>query len=180
MLKPHIILSFADCLLCLFLVFAALFFASKLEAESKGNVTDPSIFLASIEWSKDSKADVDLFLLSPDGVVLNYLRKENEIAILDVDDKGDKEVDVLRREVASVKRLVSGRYVVNVLAYKLHGETVNVKAQVLKLQGFSVVCEASIELSADGQERTICSFDVDERGQVVYVDRESQTSLVKG
>ncbi len=180
MLKPHIMLSLSDLLLCLFLVFAALFFASKLEAESKGNIQDPSTFLTSIEWNKGSRADVDLFLLSPDGVVLNFLRKENDIATLDMDDQGTREVDVIRREVASVKRLVPGRYVVNALAYKLHGATVNVKAQVLKLQGFAIVCETEFVLVDDGEERTFCTFDVDERGTVVYVDRTKQESLVKG
>ena len=181
MLKPHVVLSLSDLLLCLFLVFAALFFASKLEAERQGQIDDPSLFLSSIEWSKSSRADIDLFVRSPDGVVLSFLSKENDVATLDTDDQGVRDVDVVRREVASVKRLIPGRYVVNVLAYKLRGESnVEVKTQVLKLQDFQVVCDVVVSLNTAGQERTVCSFDVDGRGRIISVDRETQTSLVRG
>jgi len=179
MLKPHIILSFADMLLCLFLVFAALFFASKLDAESQGKINDPSLFLASLEWSKKSRSDIDLFMRTPDGGIISFKTKQNDIASIDIYDVGTRKVDVVRREVISVKRLVAGRYTINGLMYTNREYTPEkVKASVLKLQGFQVLCEAEFELMGNGQEFTVCSFEIDDMGKVVSITHE-QESLIK-
>jgi len=178
-MKKHISIAYIDLLTCLFALFLA-FFVLMNDEQAQGTVDDPSLFLASIEWPKESRNDVDLFVKDPYGTVLNFTKRETEIMTLDTDDVGSRAVDVVRREVASVKKLVPGRYVVNALFFKNNdGKPVNVKAQVLKLQGFAIVCEAEFVLVDDGQEKTVCSFVVDDAGKVVSVDKTSQESLVR-
>lgn len=178
-MKKHISIGYIDILTCLFALFLAFFVLSET-AKSTGNVDDPSLFLITLEWSKDSRADVDLFAKGPDGNVVNFLDQESTVMSLDTDDKGLKPVDVVRREVISVKKIMPGRFVVNGLMYKGKGEAVSVKVSVVKLRGFSVVCEAEFVLGVDGEEKTVCSFDVDMAGNVIYVDSQMQRSLVKG
>ena len=177
-MKKHISIGYIDILTCLFALFLAFFVLSET-AKNQGQIDDPSLFLITLEWSKDSRADIDLFALGPDGNVVNFLDQESSIMSLDTDDKGLQPVDVVRREVISVKSIQPGRFVINGLMYKGKGETVSVKVSVVKLRGFSVVCEAEFVLEKDGQERTVCSFDVDVAGNVITTDTNTQRSLVK-
>jgi hypothetical protein len=180
MLKPHVILSLADLLLCLFLVFMTLFMTAKIEA-NRANATDPSHFLAEITWLKSSRSDVDIFLRDANGQIVSFQKQESEIASLDTDDKGLQAVDVARREVISIKVLKAGTYVINALLYASRdGHYVKGQGRVTKLSPFAEVCSREFEFIVSGSEVTICEFTIDEAGKVVYVDRQKQSSLVKG
>ncbi len=133
-----------------------------------------------LTWSKDSASDVDLFVKGADGQVISLKRQESTIGSLDADDNGIKRVDVARREVISIKTLMPGRYTVNVLLYKNgDGHYVVAQGRATKMQPFSAICGKEVQLITNGQEQTICSFDVDTNGDVVLVDNDTQYGIAK-
>lgn len=175
----HIALAYIDLLACLFSIFIALFFLSSDDV-SKGNIRDVSQFIAEITWNKDSKDDVDIWMRDPTGAITNYKAPQNESVSLDLDDKGDITVDIIRREVISVKSIIPGHYVFNVVMFKkIDDATTQVIARFIKLQPFSIVNETKIDFSKTDEERTVIQFDLSPDGKIFNVDTTSQLSLVK-
>jgi uncharacterized protein YfaP (DUF2135 family) len=176
----HVALAYIDLLTCLLAVFFC-FFIILDDSKTKGNDTNVSRFLAEVTWSKDSRSDVDLWMKAPDGSLTFYKQKQNGSVSLDVDDRGMFSVDVVRREVISVKSLVPGHYVVNVMLYS-NAEVksdLKVRATVTCLIPFSVIAEKDFELNNTGQEMTVASFDVMPDGSVQNIDKDTQVILGK-
>lgn len=162
-------------------VFLGLFIVSSIDTNnSKGNVVDPSLFVATIEWSKDSHADVDLLMLLPTGEQISFKSKSASAGNLDFDDLANKEIDALsRRETISLRKIVAGKYIISIILYNGRGEKPSVRANIIKLRGIEIVCEKITVLEKDGQEIPICSFTLDSNGDVTFVDSSPQKGVLK-
>jgi hypothetical protein len=177
----HIAIAYIDLLTCLLAVFFCFFIMMDDSPQAKGNVQDAARFIFEGTWSKDSASDVDIWLQQPDGSVTNYQKKVQGSVTLDVDDMGTMKVDVLRREVISVRSLTPGHYVANVMLYGRHDTAPpRVRLSLTSLMPYRVVAEQEVELSRSGDEFTLVSFDVDSTGKVSSVDTSTQVSLAKG
>lgn len=178
-MPKHIALAYIDMLTCLFAIFIALFFLSSEEV-SKGNIKDVSQFIAEIDWSKDSNSDVDIWMKAPDGSVTSFRQTSHNNSIsLDVDDLALAKVDIIRREVISVKTILPGHYIVNAMLYtKRDRDPVEVTGRLTKLQPFNIFYEEKFVLSRTSEEKTIVEFDVDPNGNVVNIQHGTHVSLL--
>lgn len=181
-MSKGILWSFIDFFSMMFAFFVVLF-ALNMQAkteEVKGNIIDPSLFIATIEWPKDSRADVDIIMLLPTGEKIMFTSRDASLGVLDTDDLGNKAIDaVVRREVISLRKIIPGEYVVHVLLWAGRGETTKVKGSVMKLRGFEVVCEKGFVLVDNGTEDTICRFTLDADGNVVSKNQNFMGSIVR-
>lgn len=158
---------------------------------TEGNVTQKAEFVAILEWPESSTSDVDLWVRNPEGSITNFREKDVGLVSLDRDDLGNVGnlitgpdgkpiVATVRREEASVRAIIPGRFVVNVMLYALRDPPpIKAHVQIIKLNPYSVVAEREVELTTKGQERTIASFDVSADGSVAAVDTADEVSLAK-
>lgn len=120
-------MSFIDMLFNIIIVFALIFFAAVLlinDPAKKKDIEAKADIIVTMSWPDQSPHDIDLWIKTPEGLPIGYTHKENSYLFLERDDLGisnnyiikDGEKIALspRREVASFRGKVSGRYVVNV------------------------------------------------------------------
>lgn len=158
---------------------------------TQGNVTDKAEFVAILEWPENSSSDVDLWVRNPAGTIVNFRNKDAGLVSLDRDDLGisgnsitgpdGKSIEApVRREQASIRAIMPGRHVVNVMLYALRDKPpIIAHVQIVKLNPYRVIAEREIDLTAVGEERTAASFDVASDGSVSDVDTIDEISLAK-
>lgn len=171
--------AYIDLLTALFAIFLALY-AVKSQAEaSRGNMSAKAEFIVTLDWRDASLNDIDLWVKGPEGLIF-FKQKNAGSMTLDRDDRGFGAAnDPMRREIATIRSIVPGRYVVNAMMWSNKGGPEPVKVSVLKLNPYRPIAEKSATLENEGQELTVASFDVDERGNVTFVDTETAVSLGK-
>lgn len=189
MLTKSLSVSYIDFLWALSAVFLLLFLVAKSE-EQKGNIIDPSQFIAEMTWGEDSANDIDLWIENPNGDIVYFGTREMGGMTLDTDNlginntfldaaKGEYVTNKIRREVASIRKPIAGTYTINVMKYADRtGLPEKVKVHVSKLNPYSEVIDKEVTLNFHGEEATIITFELDEDGKIVTknVDPE-QVSL---
>lgn len=197
-------LGFLDMLFNMLMVFAMLFLLSYIliKAENaKKSVERKAEFIIEMTWPDKSFDDIDLHLMLPDKKQIDFTNKDVEYASLDRDDRGadgDTYTDAngklavieVNKEVASIRAIVPGTYVVNVHMYRiqntigeLHSDVslpYPVKVKLIKINP-TVSDIAEVEKIVDhvGQQVTAFSFTVDEKGNVTNVDKEDQILFIR-
>jgi hypothetical protein len=158
---------------------------------TEGNVVQKAEFVAILEWPESSQSDVDLWVRNPYGTVVNFQHKDAGLISLDRDDLGVGNDSITgpdgqpiaattRREEASIRAIMPGRHVVNVMLYALRDNPpIRAKVQIIKLNPYRVIVEREIDLSTKGEERTVATFDVAADGSVANVDTTDEVSLAK-
>jgi hypothetical protein len=187
------LIAYVDFLFALFVLFAmaALAVLKDNHDISQGNVVQKAEFVAILEWPESSQSDVDLWVRNPYGTVVNFRDKDAGLISLDRDDLGVGNDSITgpdgqpiaattRREEASIRAIMPGRHVVNVMLYALRDNPpIRAKVQIIKLNPYRVIVEREIDLSTKGEERTVATFDVAADGSVANVDTTDEVSLAK-
>lgn len=173
-----------------FIMVTGLLMAANHEL-SKGNIVKKAEFVVILEWPENSKSDVDLWVRNPFGNVVSYKHKDVGLINLDRDDTGTANNSVIgpngttiystvRREIATIRGIMPGQHVVDVMLYALREQPpIIAKVQIIKLNPYSVVVEREVSLSETGEEKTIASFDVLPDGAVTNVNTITEISLSK-
>jgi len=176
----HSNLAFLDLLFNSLLCFAALFVISFLLITPQKKSTSVDVkaeFLIVAEWPESMNDDVDVYVEDPAGNIVFFMRREKGLMHLDRDDLGESN-DILHtpggtikysenREIVTIRGTVTGEYVVNVHLYKRRtSETIPVTVEITKINPFSTVLLDTVELFAEGDEKTVCRFTLDTEGNV--------------
>lgn len=190
-------LSFLDLFLNSLLGFVFLFIISWLliNPVAKNKTIDAKgEFLVSITWPDTSTDDVDLWIQDPNESILWYGGKETTLMNLDRDDMGlitdtitnpdgSKTFIKLNKEVASIRGIVSGEFVVNVVMYnKRDSDPVTVNVEVIKINPYRIIHASNIVLENSKQEKTAIRFTVDHDGNVTNTNTlpKNMSTKVRG
>lgn len=182
--------SFIDLLFIISLGFLLLLFIMLpfLNPIAKDGTIDPPVALIiEMRWDDDAQADLDLWVLGPDGNPVGYFKKSNGYITLKRDDLGKvndtyvidgKRVTVSRNyEVTTATQLPDGWYTVNVHYFGGSARPEKVNVKITNLWHFKIEFEGDTTVSLR-QEVTLVSFKVQD-GRVVELDQEVQKKVRK-
>ena len=185
--------AFTDLLFNALLGFAFMFvtaFSLISEPSEGGKITPNAEILITIRWPDEHPDDVDTIVEDPRGTLLWYNNKDTEIMHLDRDDRGSfqdavvvagkKIVNPINQETVTVRNLVPGEYVVNLLHYQAnYGDPLPVTVKVEKLNPYQLIWAGEKIFTRDGEEQTFIRFYVDSEGKVTSINHLSY-SLTDG
>jgi len=156
----------------------------------KGDIVVNAEFIITLSWPKDSKDDIDLYVMDPAGNIVYFRDKDNGLMHLDRDDLGDKNDQVstdagiisfeLNEEHLTIRGIVPGEYIVNAHWYSKatysfknsEGDTykpndeIPVTIKVEKLNPYAIVYVDTKVFSKAGEEQTFLRFYVNAEGNV--------------
>ena len=168
-------LAFTDLLFNALLGFVVMFVLAFLlinPVARSGAIDAKAEILVTLSWPDGRTDDVDLYVEDPAGELVWFRRREAGLMHLDRDDLGDLNDTIevagqrirnpLNQEIVSIRGLRPGEYVVNAHLYRAAGqEPVPATVKVEKLNpAVRVVFYGSVELPAQGAERTLVRFSV--------------------
>ncbi len=193
MMSKSIAVAYIDFLSALVAVFSALMvlaMAQKVVEDSKGNVDNKAEFIAELEWTDGSRDDIDLLVQNPYEDIVFFRKQDVGMMTLDRDDRGNNNTtfaadgtrieNTTRKEVVSIRGIMPGKHTVNVLFYEKRMKEPEAKAKVniIKLNPYKEVVSREIILKKSGDQITIATFVVDEKGGIISVDTETQKNFV--
>ena len=182
MLLPSNNTSFTDVIFNLALGFIVLLFLVifLINPPTSKDIEKKADYVISLEWDKESKDDVDIWVRDPLGAVLSFTNRSRGFMFLDRDDlgiandfvklpNGKTKLIKLNREVVTLRGTVPGWYTVNVHYYFNRGEifTQKGKVEIVRINPYGVVSSVPFELEMPGDEKTLYQFQVDEDGVIV-------------
>jgi len=185
--------AFTDLLFNALLGFASMFVVAFLlisDKGEKGNVDAKAEVLITVRWPDRHPDDVDLIVEDPRGNLAWYHNRDTGLMHLDRDDRGrlqdrlvvdgEEVANPINQETVSVRRLVGGEYVVNVLHYQATTkDPLPVSVSVEKLNPVvSMVWYGNLQLDGGGDEQTAIRFAIDQAGEVTGVSRTPKSLLV--
>ena len=188
-------ISFLDLLFNALLAFVGFFMITVMQmrdSDQKSPVEVPKIeFMATLTWPSGSTDDIDLWIVDPLGSIVFFNNKEEALMHLDRDDYGNKNDEIIlpdgkrflyreNREVINLRGFIPGEYVINVHAFVKRdpGEVIaNIKLE--KLNPYKTIYVRDISLKETGDEKTVCRFTVNERGEVGSVKDGPYKTLIK-
>lgn len=153
--------------------FAYMFFiafAMIAPTDRTGEIDSDVEVLVTVSWPDGLEDDVDVYVEDPQGNVVWYNAPEGGLMNLDRDDRGqfkdvillngEELVNPLNQETVSVRGLMDGEYVINVVHFiAVSTAPVPVTVRVEKLNPtVSVVFYGEVALSGTGDERTAVRF----------------------
>ena len=130
-------LAFVDFLFILLLAFISMFILALIlinPVTKKSEVERKAEFLITLEWDKESRDDVDIWVEDPLGKVVSFRNKTVDVMHLDKDDlgqindtirfpDGSTQVIHLNREVVTLRGWVEGEYTINAHMYNKRDRT---------------------------------------------------------
>jgi hypothetical protein len=168
-------------------------FAMINKPADSGKVDLKAEMLITVNWPDKNPDDVDTYVEDPAGNIVWYNQMEAGLMNLDRDDRGmfkntilfnGKEiVDPLNQEIVSIRGLVDGEYVVNIVHYIANGTApLPVKVKVEKLNPtVKVIFYDTLMLKGTGDEQTAVRFTI--KGQdvtnVTSIPRKSLVELTR-
>ena len=189
-------------LLMLFVVISAIAMAKMNKADVGKSVEMKAELIIETTWPDGSFADLDLWLLLPDGRQVGFNNKDVGVATLDRDDRGGYgdtyiaapggPVQVIRvnKEVTTIRANLPGKYVVNVHYYhhfsaaEIGAEETDpspnpVTVKMTKLNPRVVeLVSRQLEVSKVGSQRTAFCFEMDAAGTVTNIDQTCSLPFV--
>lgn len=148
------------------------------QAES-GQIESQAEYIVTTTWPDGHPDDVDTYLEDPAGNIVWYHAPEAGLMHLDRDDRGlyrdtiivagEERTNPLNQEIVSIRGIMAGEYVVNVVHYVSNfAEPLPVSVKVEKINPrVSLIYYGSVELDGTGDEETAIRFKVDEDGAVI-------------
>ena len=161
------------------------------------DIEEKSDFIIILTWDDESGDDIDLWLRDPLGNILSFKNREDALMHLDRDDLGlsnDKvelpdgnyEYVYRNKEVASLRGVHEGEYLVNVHVYnkkpgKDHSmKPSTIRVELIKLNPYDEVTQATFTATKRGQEFTAFHFTLDEDGEVIGMRDEREVLIGAG
>ncbi len=150
----------------------------------QNDIETPAEFLLTLEWAEESDDDLDLWLRTPNGVVISFMNKDAGGANLERDDLG-KRNDCTRlydavaktvaedcvkvnREVITLRGLVPGEYQLKFVVYTTMGGVDGnpVTAEIIDVNPYKIKFKKTFTYSKRGQHISIIRFTLDEDGNL--------------
>ncbi len=169
--------AFTDLLLNALVGFAFMFFiafAMINPVAEEGKIDTEVEILITVRWPDGHEDDIDVYVEDPVGNIVWYHEREAGLMHLDRDDRGQfKDVllvngaeieNPLNQETVSVRGLMNGEYVVNVVHFiATSTDPVRVTVKVEKMNpSVRVVYYGETDLTGTGEEVTTVRFTLDD------------------
>ena len=176
----NILIAFVFCFVIAILAFNP-------AARRAGDIPAKAEYIISVSWPDNNPNDVDTWVRDPQGNVLWFRQRDAGLMHLDRDDRGAKNNTVIvngkeisnpiRQEIATLRGLMPGEYVVNAHYYESGDQQpVDVSVAVVKVNPQAdIVFTGQVRLPAKGQERTLVRFNLGEDGYVTDLSTEPYT-----
>jgi len=183
---------FTDLLFNVLLGFILLFFVAILflsPDEDTGKIDIEAEYVITVTWPDGTNDDIDTWIEDPVGNVTWFRNRSTGLVHLDRDDRGmlndsmelgGKTVEnPLNQEVAAIRGMLPGEYVVNVHYYDAEIETsVPVAVKVARVNPVYVVAYyGKTNLSAKGEEQTAVRFTVGADGDIGSINQRPKSLI---
>ena len=193
-------LAFVDFLFILLLAFISMFILALIlinPVTKKSEVERKAEFLITLEWDKESRDDVDIWVEDPLGKVVSFRNKTVDVMHLDKDDlgqindtirfpDGSTQVIHLNREVVTLRGWVAGEYTINAHMYNKrdrthpsnansYGHPTNVKVEMLRINPYKILFEERFILTYRGEEVTIRRVTLDKDGEIIATNKREKS-----
>lgn len=199
--------SLSDMVLIAALGFILLFLAALLMVRPPGAEANTKLkaeFVLTMTWPDGALDDIDMWVQLPNGRKVWYGNKDVEYATLDRDDrgalgdtydgdKGERQLTLINREMATIRAIVPGRYIVAAHVFTdrpiyTEGKTwegapklpYEATLEMSKLNPRAVdILRAKVALTEKAQEVVFAAFEVDHNGEVRNIElNPSQYKIV--
>ena len=193
-------IGFTDLLFNILVGFAFLFIIAFLliKPEAKKKDFDRNAeFVVVMEWDKEAKGDIDLYVEDPLGDKCSFRQTVANFMHLDKDDLGsindtvvnaDGTVSTVKinREVITIRGIIAGEYIINAHYYserdysnldnriemgtsarKKKSKEVTVKVELHKVNPYTILWAGEKNFRGKGQEETFVRFRLDKDGEVL-------------
>ena len=193
-------LAFVDFLFILLLAFISMFILALIlinPVTKKSEVERKAEFLITLEWDKESRDDVDIWVEDPLGKVVSFRNKTVDVMHLDKDDlgqlndtirfpDGSTQVIHLNREVVTLRGWVEGEYTINAHMYNKrdrshpsdansYGHPTNVKVEMLRINPYKILFEEKFILTHRGEEVTIRRVTLNKDGEIIATNKREKS-----
>ena len=187
-------IGFTDLLFNILVGFAFLFIIAFLliKPEAKKKDFDRNAeFVVVMEWDKEAKGDIDLYVEDPLGAKCSFRQTVANFMHLDKDDLGSANDTVvnadgtvstvkINREVITIRGIIAGEYTINVHYYserdysrvgnamrKKKSKEITVKIELHKVNPYTIMWIGEKTFHSKGQEETFVRFRLDKDGTVL-------------
>ena len=187
-------IGFTDLLFNILVGFAFLFIIAFLliKPEAKKKDFDRNAeFVVIMEWDKEAKGDIDLYVEDPLGAKCSFRQTVANFMHLDKDDLGSANDTVvnadgtistvkINREVITIRGIIAGEYTINVHYYSERGysrvenvmrkkksKELTVKIELHKVNPYTIMWIGEKTFHSKGQEETFVRFRLDKDGTVL-------------
>ena len=187
-------IGFTDLLFNILVGFAFLFIIAFLliKPEAKKKDFDRNAeFVIIMEWDKEAKGDIDLYVEDPLGSICSFRLNVANFMHLDKDDLGSVNDTVvnadgtistvtINREVITIRGIIAGEYIVNAHYYserdysrvenamrKKKSKELTVKIELHKVNPYTIMWVGEKKFHGKGQEETFVRFRLDKDGTVL-------------
>tara|TARA_X000000950_G_scaffold289358_1_gene412300 strand:+ start:4783 stop:5409 length:627 start_codon:yes stop_codon:yes gene_type:complete len=153
----------------------------------KGDIIIKAEFIITMSWPKESRDDIDLYVMDPQKVIVYFRQRDKGLLHLDRDDLGYSNDVVVtdsgsystdfNEEHVTIRGIVPGEYIVNAHWFgkgqgrvgekESSSETVEVKIKIEKLNPYKLIWTGSKTLTDTGDETTFLRFTIDNKGDVI-------------
>ncbi len=156
----------------------------------KGIINPKAEYIITVTWPDNNPDDIDTWIEDPQGNIVWFRNREAGLIHLDRDDRGlandtleinGREIqNPLNQEVATIRGVVPGEYVVNVHYYATEtGQAVPVTVKVAKVNpALEIVYYDEIVLEKKGDEKTAVRFSIDQSGKVGGISQIDKSIVI--
>jgi len=181
-------IGFTDLLFNLLVGFVYLFIIAFIlinPIQKKQDVPKKAEFMVVIEWPNKFNDDIDLWVKSPDGKTVSFVKKEAGIMNLEkddlgvandstVDEYGQRKVIYINREVITIRGILAGQYQVAAHVYSMRPKSDTLKDipqvirfKLIKINPYKEQIILEKFYNMRGQVISLANFWVDEDGKFV-------------
>ena len=181
-------IGFTDLLFNLLVGFVYLFIIAFIlinPIQKKQDVPKKAEFMVVIEWPYKFNDDIDLWVKSPDGKTVSFVKKEAGIMNLEkddlgvandstVDEYGQRKVIYINREVITIRGILAGQYQVAAHVYSMRPKNDTLKDipqvirfKLIKINPYKEQIILEKFYNMRGQVISLAKFWVDEDGKFV-------------
>lgn len=199
-------LAFLDTLFNFVIGFAFLYLVSSMlvhppkKEDSQSGVKLTAEFLVTMTWPDDNIDDIDMWMLLPNGKKAFFRNRDVEYVTLDRDDRGafcdiitnaqgNRELIKSNKEMMTIRAIRSGKYAINAHVYATFKrvETFTpgtvlpfpVKITLTKLNPtVQEIVTVEFSLSKLGEQHTAFTFEIDENGNVININKDEDVEFV--
>ena len=188
--------AFIDLLFNILIGFVFLFIIAFLlinPIAKKGDVVVPAEILITLTWPDDSVDDIDLWVRSPDGQTVGFLKKDAGVMFLDRDDRGVIEETMkvgeevvtlqLNREVVTIRGRMPGTYNISAHFYKKvtyiepnfkSYKELPITVEVQKINPYSIIYKQTNIVKSENQISNFYQFTVNDDGYISNVVKSDE------
>ena len=188
--------GFTDLLFNLLIGFVFLFIVSFIlinPIPKQKDIEAHAEIMVILTWDSELDYDIDLWILDPEKNIMSFRKKDSGIVYLDRDDLGHRNDTVIKkdgeiirvnlnREVATVRGIISGEYIVNAHFYNAKDKEGNlwpkfrkapppppviVNVAIIKINPYSEKFSAEQTFTQIGYEHTFARFTVKSDGKLI-------------